>query len=280
MLSAVHRRHSKFRFVPRVVLLVASGVSAMGACSTFGSDGEGATTDGGPDVAVVAVEASTVPGCPPRAFCDSFDDRDDARLTGQWTSKSQSGLGKINILPEAGLDGSGGLVTVATGGSGTQSAFLRLNRGPTPANFRFTLAFAAKVVAATGFYLGPRFTSAAVGGLRRDVIVDFENGKTRFDLFNEGCDAGAACPTLGNGQWPVDDKWHRYKLEGVVHPPSNGDSGNVTLELDGLNVLAAKLTIPLANAISHGLDFGLTYGSTNVSGTVTYDDVVFELTEL
>ena len=53
--------------------------------------------------------------------------------------------------------------------------------------------------------------------------------------------------------------------------------GTVSLSIDGTDFVSSDLPFSLSAPAKVGVDIGLTFGSTNVSGTVTFDEVVFEI---
>ncbi|MDB5220762.1 MAG: hypothetical protein JWO86_8689 [Myxococcaceae bacterium] len=258
-----------------VALAVTGGAAAATACASFseeppagiGADaGDAALGEGGE-----GIDSGT---CPSGAFCDSFDD--DNPLPRAWKSLQQGGGATLEVVKDAGPDGSGALVVSLTNSMLDQKAYLNVERGANgPAAYTVVLSFSARVsVAGTGFVLTARFntdqgTGADAG--ERDVIVDFHGGFTRLDKFTPSCDGGCAVP---NKDVPIDDAWHRYVLTLNARPPNGLNHGDILYEVDGNPVVSGTLAFSLSNPKSYGFQVGVTYSAGKTPGTVAFDDVV------
>jgi hypothetical protein len=238
---------------------VAVACASFEAAPAAGDGGGAASGDGG------------VQDCPPGAFCDSFDD--DGPLPRAWKLVQLRGNAKLEVIKDAGLDGSGALVVSVASDGLDQAAYLQLDRGKDgPETYTVVLSFAARVMAAgTAFVLGPRYhTNDGTPLGDHDMILDFHGGGTRLDHYTPGCDGGCGVPSK---EPAVGDGWHRYVLTLDVRPFNTLDYGDLLYEIDGFPVVSDHLTFPMSKPKVYAFQFGVTFTSGKVAGTIAFDDV-------
>jgi hypothetical protein len=258
--------------VALVLATTAIGAGVLVACASFDAE----VTPGGdasPDSALGADGGggdASAPVCPAGGFCDSFDD--DEPLPRAW-GQIQTMNAALDLVPDAGMNGSGALVATVKNDNNVQAAFLRLDLGQNgPPSYTAVLAFSANVMTTgTGFLLGPRYRTdlgPPIG--QHEVLVDFHGGSTRLEHETPSCDGGCALP---NKDTPISAGWHRYVLTMKVRPFDGTDYGDVDYSVDGMTASSGPLTFSLSSPKTYGLEVGVTYSNGHAGGTIAFDDV-------